>query len=165
MKCSTVEKWIYLFDELEEEDRASLNRHIASCLTCQKIYRRVRDEKDILRRTLVTAPDMTNHARLTANIMAALNREDNQRNSLFGLAAWYLSKPVQYGLLTLSLLLGVFFFVQYNQSIRLDSSRSYASSDQKAGTVELNSTLFYQELNRTKQAGIIDALSIHQCLQ
>lgn len=166
MNCSTVEKWIYLFDELEEEDRASVNRHVASCLACQKIYLSVRNEKDILRRTLATTPGIANHARLTSNIMAAINRKDNQRYSGFDLAAWYFSKPMQYGLLTLSLFLGIFFFVQYSQPNRLASGGSYTHSNQKAATVELNSTLFYQEFNRGKQAGIrTTALSIHQCFQ
>jgi len=165
MKCSTVEKWIYLFDELEEEDRVTVNRHIASCLSCQKVYLGMRDEKDLLRRTLVP-PDITNHARLTSSIMAAINREDNQRVSVFDLAAWYFSKPMQYSLLTLSLFLGIFFYVQYNQSTRLVSSGSYSHSNQKAATVELNSSLFYQEFNRTKQSGISPAaFSIHQCIQ
>ena len=166
MNCSTVEKWIYLFDELEEEDRARVNRHIASCPACQKVYLRVRDEKDILRRTLATPTDIANHARLTSNIMAAIRREDSRRSSFFDLAAWYFSKPVQYSLLTLSLFLGIFFLVQYNQSTRLASSGSYVHLNQLAATVELNSTLFYREFNRTKQPGISTAtFSVHQCLR
>jgi len=106
------------------------------------------------------------YSRLTGNIMAALKREDNQRSSVFDLAAWYFSIPMQYGLLTLSLFLGILFFVQYNQTNRLASSGSYTHSNQKAATVELNSTLFYREFNRTKQSGIsTTAFSIHQCLQ
>src|SRR5258705_13958889 len=104
MSCSNVRKCIYLFDELEEEERARVNHHMASCPACQEVYQRVRNEKDILKRALVTTPDSMNSARLTANIMAAINRQEDEPSSLFDLAVGYLlSQRMQYGLAPLSL--------------------------------------------------------------
>jgi hypothetical protein len=161
MNCSTVEKWIYLFDELEEEDRASANRHIATCPACQKVYLRVRNDKDFLRRTMATLPGITNRARLTSSIMAAVNHEHSQRSPVFDLA-WYFSKAMRNGLVALSLFLVSFFFVQYNQANHVASS----GTNTKAAMVELNSTMFYQNFNRTKQSGVSTAaFSIHYCLQ
>src|SRR6266850_4679595 len=154
MNCERVEKWIYIFDELDEEERAGVNRHVASCMACQKFFLRIRNEKDIMRRALMTLPDNANRARLTSNIMAAINREDDHRLSVVEIAVGHLfSKPVQYGLLAWSLILGISFIIEYNQSNRLPLHGSLAQSTQKA-SVELNSILFYQEFNRMKQAGI-----------
>src|SRR6185295_13577672 len=114
MKCSETEKLIYLFDELEESDRAEVQRHIASCLACQELYQRTRIEKDILRKTLLSRPhELPNHARLTSNIMAAIQRQRTERVSV--LDAVFHSLSVKYGLLILSLFLGISFFLQYNE--------------------------------------------------
>jgi hypothetical protein len=168
MKCSDVEKLIYLFDELEERDRTEVQRHIASCLACGELYQRTRIEKDLLRQTLLTRPfELPNHARLTSNIMAAIHQKGNERSSVFDLAFHFVfSKPVRYGLLTLSLFLGLSFFLQYNESARLPAYESYDHSNPGAATIELNSTSFYQEFNRLKQSGTgTTAFSLHQCLQ
>src|SRR5258708_18034624 len=164
MICSNVRKCIYLFDELEEEERARVNRHIASCPACQGVYQRVRNEKDILKRALVTPPDNEISPRLTANIMAAINHEEDERPSLFILAVGYLlSKPIRYALATLSLFLGLFFFTEYNQPVR--SIAVKVQTKQRVAGVALNSAMFYKEFNRMRQSGITTkALSIYQCL-
>ena len=167
MKCSEAEKLIYLFDELEEKDRAEVQRHIASCVVCRELYQRTRIEKDILRQTPLTRPhELPNHARLTSNIMAAIQRQNTDRVSVLDTIFQSLfSKPVKYGLLTLSLFLGISFFLQYNESAR-HPVRSYDLSTSMVAKVELNSTSFYQELHRVKQSGAgPTAFSIHQCLQ
>jgi len=168
MSCSNVRKCIYLFDELEEEERARVNHHFATCPACQGVYQRVRNEKDILKRALVTPPGNMNSARLTANIMAAINHEEeDERSSLFDLAVGYLlSKPMQYSLATLSLLLGLVFFAEYNQPMPLRSIAPQVQTKQRAAGVALNSKMFYQEFTRMRQSGITTkALSIYQCLQ
>ncbi len=166
MICSNVRKCIYLFDELEEEERARVNRHIASCPACQGVYQRVRNEKDILKRALVTPPDNEISTRLTANIMAAINHEEDERPSLFILAVGYLlSQPMQYGLATLSLFLALFFFTEYNQPFPLRSMAPQVQTKQRTAGAALNSATFYQEFTRMKQSGITTkTLSIYQCL-
>ena len=113
MKCTEIERMIYLFGELEENERRMVNQHIATCISCEKLHERQQEYRSAIKKFAATSP-IANKGRLTDQIMAAIEKKET-RSHVDLLERVLLTSPAKFSLAAVSLFLFMFFISEINQ--------------------------------------------------
>ena len=143
MKCSSIEKQIYLYPELNDREREETDRHVAACASCRKLFERVNDERDVLQKALRIDPVVPDQAALTSRVMSAIHAgNQSNRSILRNLWRDIRQSPLRYAMMALSLILIVTFISEATiPSDRPFTTRIVKNVDH---AVTLNSASLYQ---------------------
>lgn len=167
MKCSHYQERIYLFDELNADEKRGVLAHIASCHACRQCYHRMRQDRAIVKAAFTT-PAME-EARLTARIMEGIGHRRSDRVSLKDHLLHFLhDTPMRYALGTLSGFMIIFFCIEFLRSPGHDPGAVMLPDATLPKTVALNET-FYRELkpdpNNDGYPWGGNTLSLYTCIQ
>jgi len=140
MRCRRSEKLIFLYNELDSDERLRLDQHVATCENCRLLLEKVLENQQNIQQ--VMTPPLSSDARLTDKIMnevIAANRKSNASRSRFipTLSGYKLSRI---GLAALSILLIVGFIAEFNRPIV--NEPVYTHTQPERNTIELNTTAF-----------------------
>jgi len=72
MNCEHWEQHLYLYRELNAEEQAAINRHVATCLRCRALLDAVQQQYTLTHRAAAERPEPADATRLTGAIMAAI---------------------------------------------------------------------------------------------
>ncbi len=142
MKCSKSEKLIYLYYELDPDERSALDRHLATCEKCRALLAEVQTYQQTVQHQ-PSSPAATSE-RLTERIMNAVIASQRKTESSRGdfLAVFtnhYLSRTA---FAALSLLLVSAFITELNHPSLGTTSQSMEYASASIKSVELNSQTF-----------------------
>ena len=163
MNCKDVKRNIYLYDELSNEEKAAVDKHIAGCDECSILFEQVQQQLAIVGRaaTWVESPD--DSSRLTHKIMSSVktgvprHRISFQRLNL---------TPARLVMTSLSLFLIVLFISEYREGWDYNQRQKakYQTSTTTSGEgVILNSGSFVRGSRSKKK--VSSFRSIYQCLR
>jgi len=148
MKCKDFEQEIYLYSELSETERIRVDVHIQECADCKELFELVSSTRVLIEQAAITKPELTNHARLTSNIMQAIAVQQKQSSS------WLNSLFVRYAMVAASLILIVWFFQE-------QQSATEPPQQHLATVVKLNSQPIGKIINKDKKKPV----SIYACIK
>ena len=108
MKCLNAERNIFLFGELEEQEKQETLIHIASCERCARLYEETKTTTRVV--TKAFAPPEPDTLKLTNLIMGKVEMLERKQKTVFDqLFDYFELKPVRYALATISLVLLISF--------------------------------------------------------
>jgi len=144
MKCSEIEKCLYLYTELTAAEQEETDQHVKTCASCAKIKERM----DMVRYATAFqqrhAPRPAHEARLTQKIMSAVNQLQESRKPVHDRFHRGLFMPLlRYSLAGLSAILIAFFIGEYAYTTyraRPSTQHTIAQGDH----AELNIASFHQ---------------------
>lgn len=140
MKCKDFEQEIYLYSELSETEKIRVDAHIQECDACKELFQLVSSARVSIEQASLKKPELTNHARLTSNIMQAV--ADQQKQSTL----WINSLFLKYTMVAASLALIIVFGVE-----QLSHIDNLSKTMPGAKTVTLNSAVSMKGAFERKQ--------------
>jgi hypothetical protein len=166
MRCVKYERLIYLFSELDPQDKTTLQSHMESCSSCQVLFRQVRDERDLFKQ--VYTPGAAADVDLAEKIMRAIPEKSttplNVVDKIFDIIA---GRGVRYAMAAASAVLIVFFISEL--SWRPESAHLVYEHDASPGDVKFDSDVFYEPVKETltfsRQEISSSRLSLYECLR
>lgn len=109
MKCKDFEQEIYLYSELTASEKEPVDEHIRQCAACQKLFATMRRYQSVVNELAENKPQPVNHARLTSNIMQAIQSKPKEESTLFSLLQ---RSFVKYSFVAASLMLVILFVTE-----------------------------------------------------
>lgn len=113
MKCKDFEQDIYLYSELSKAEKLRLNAHLQECAECKALFQLVLVTQELITKESSAKPEVVNHARLTSNIIQAIQAE-SPKQSVF--AARVKQLFLKYSFATASLTLVILFVTEQQTS-------------------------------------------------
>jgi predicted anti-sigma-YlaC factor YlaD len=145
---------IYLYDELTDAEKQSVDDHVASCKSCRQLLEQVNTTKLVVRTAAQQKPEPRNAARLTSSIMTAVTREAaSSRNPI---VRAFDQVYLRYGMAAVSIGLLVLFVVEQQMPTRHPVERLYQGK-----TVALAMPPLGHVVQQRKQRSI----SLYACAQ
>lgn len=154
MKCADYKRMFYLYDELTDTEKLKVQRHIASCAACQRLFHHVQQERHVFKTIAPSYRATGTDPALTMRIMHAVSSKKSLKLSVTGKLLEFLQyRPVRYALSVLALSLICFFLVEFHRAPDIREAHAIYPGRPDSRTVKLNSTLFREKIKRTLESG------------
>lgn len=163
MKCE-FEKRVYLYDVLDDREKADVGRHLASCPACRELQRRLFYEHDIVRKASRENAVSYDASYLTDRIMKAVSSVKSRVSFYDRLLYYFDASPVRYALGVLSSALVIFFLIESNRGSATVEASAYQVFHDSKETATLNSSAFRQELQRKRELST-EGASLYSCIK
>lgn len=164
MKCSEIEKNIYLYNELSAHERAETDEHVRTCAACKGIMEQAIILQNVMKSHQAHTALMTNHAQMTRRIMDALDMVAESRNAprhWFPFA--FSMNALRYAMATLSLILVSIFIGEFSIG-----SDTLMLAEHRPGTpggqTELNLASFNTAFLESKETDERPFMLLSECL-
>lgn len=155
MKCKDFERDIYLYPELSEAERIRVDSHIQECAACRELFQVVLSTQTLIAKASVIKPELTNHGRLTSNIMQAIQSKPQNES---GFVTLLQQSFVKYSFVAASLVLVIAFGVE-----QLSPVESFSKRMPETNTVTLNSASFMKAALERKEKPEAAKTSLYAC--
>lgn len=139
MKCKDFEERIYLYSELSEAERQSLEAHIKNCAACARLFQDFTSIRQHIAKVAALKSEPVNNARLTSNVMQAIGRQQKKTS------VWFNSSVLKCAMVAASLTLIVLFGIEQMEPYELKKQIPVAH------TVVLESTSISKNFLNRKQ--------------
>lgn len=118
MKCSDLEKSIYLFEELSASEKRNLEMHLAECAACRALAAQVKKSRSIIQEASTLIPELKNPNQITQRIMQELRTEE--RVGVWSQLTVYIDSVfVRYAFSAMSLVLVLLFVWEWRSEVDL----------------------------------------------
>lgn len=134
MKCSEVEKRIYLYRELNEAQRKQADEHIAQCASCRSLATQAFHHQELIKNIRPIKAVVNNPEWLTRQIMNVVERKEKRVSFFDDIVTLLDSLFVRYAFSLASLLL-IGFFVVEQQRPDYTPPVAQINMEQQQGTV------------------------------
>jgi hypothetical protein len=170
MNCKENEPMIYVWNELTEEERVHLLKHLADCPACSRLYLETTQLQNKIGRVAADKTTVTNAAALTSRIMSAVHQQQKSETRNILSKIFPPLYVVRYSFALMSLLLLITFGTEYLYGI----GRRSNESGNRGETVILSSSIIHPTKNdRKKKKSIFsvcrspftDQLTYLQCIK
>ena len=171
MKCSEYEKLIYLFHELNDSERRTLNEHLSECNACTKLFARIQREQEGAKALFKTVPEKFENENpfLTAKIMATIQNEHARTESMIERFLPFMRfRVLRYSMAMISVLLLAFFVAELQPGQQVASAMEYYKRTPITKTVQLNSVAFREKFRnsiKTNKPELAATFSVSDCLK
>lgn len=145
MECVKSKKLIYLFDELNDNEKLLLDQHMKTCENCRKLLIEVKSNRRFFQQ--VMSPPINTSEQLTDNIMNEVIKA--KRETSVGRDPFPILNRlyVRFAFAAVSLLLLITFVTEFNQRLVVEHHKDIFTY-RNSRTVRLNSSDFYNPSNR-----------------
>jgi predicted anti-sigma-YlaC factor YlaD len=154
MNCEEVEKEIYLYRELTDAERKLVDTHIQTCTACKELFQVVLSTQTLIEKASIIKPELSNHGRLTSNIMQAVAKQQTKS------ASWINSLFLKYVMVAASVALVIAFGVEQLSPVDGPYKRMPV-----ARTVTLNSASFMKAALERKEKPDTNKPSLYACFK
>ncbi len=170
MKCSEFEKLIYLYRELDDVEKQSLEAHLVTCSSCSAIFDQARKDQVKMSSIVKEVPDKFKNVNpfLTSKIMSGIEQEEER--SRVSIIEQFLPvfrfQWLRYAFALMSLVLIAVFIVEVNPVYQTKNVVSFYRRIPIKKTVQLNSSAFGERIKnspRNNQSGT-ESFSFAECL-
>jgi uncharacterized membrane protein YgcG len=162
MKCKKIESFIYVYSELDEQEKQIVNTHVHGCLSCQALFAKINHQHSLIRKVgempvLADSPE-----RIKRNIMQAIEtRKENWFDTIISMVRIYWLRT---SFAVASILLAGFFFTE----LSTDYSRTVINSNNSVlNNIRLNTPKFLKahvdRRESTNQISFYDCLKHADC--
>lgn len=118
MKCSEIEKDIYLYDELASRERERVDAHVNTCAHCMQVLNAFRDARKVVALHQSETFWLSNHAAMTHRIMDAVQATQRSKHQqLKEVFRSVIAAPFRHHMAVLSIVLVVFFVTEYGSGM------------------------------------------------
>ncbi len=162
MMCADFEEDIHLYRELTDTEKLRVDSHLQECATCRELFQLVSAAQHHIAQTAAVKPLPENEARLTRNIMQAIDDVSVKKQTVFN--AFFESVFVKYSLAALSFALIVGFTFEF-QSENRSTIPSHTATVTPAKTVTLNTTMLLQAVHEKTRAKQKEPRSLYACIK
>jgi hypothetical protein len=150
MNCKEIEKDIYLYDELTDTEKRSVDSHLQQCEACKKLFEIAQSHQAVIQKLSGYKPQPENYSKITSSIMQAIDVPLNQNI----LTKFFEGLFVRYTFLTASLVLIIFFLIE--QQAEPDTEHQQVAN--QSATVILKTSGTLQNIRNKKETGNITSL-------
>jgi hypothetical protein len=163
MDCSDYTKLIYLFDEINQDEKQKLTRHLQTCKACLHLFEQRSIDQNILSEVF-RAPAVDEKV-LTARIMRSIEEKDIRVSLLDRLVGAFDLVPVRHAFVVISVFIVGFFISEYN-AVPADL-RTTVTQAGGVKEVTLSPALFekFQTALKAKPDVSSNNLSLLDCIQ
>lgn len=167
MKCHEVKKHIYLYDELTDEERALVIRHIEGCSACRESFKFFQDQQLLVKEAASERPVLNDPMQMTSRIMSSIEKKKVKKyagvDSIMSYFDWGL---VRYGMAALSVMLIVFFLTEQNvQGAEGGMSTDTNKAKRSTSGWTFSMTSLQEIVNRGKVVRNESPESIYDCIK
>lgn len=138
MKCADYTKKIYLWNELEQHEKAGVLSHLENCADCKKLFDETQALFQITNKVAQHQPEIPHAAQLTSKIMEGVYAT---RKKPSGIKIWWSQHGLRLTSLSFSLVLLFAFGIEYFNVGAPAQTRNQSTS----GTVILNARMFKEK--------------------
>jgi len=160
MKCDEIESLIYLYNELDEQERYQVDTHVKDCASCKTFFVTLNNQHSLIQKASELPISAAYPERIKRNIMQVVERSNrNWMEELFSIATSYWLRA---SLAVASILLAGFFFVEFSTYSRISIPSTNATS-----STYLNTSKFLkahmERRESTNQVSFYDCLKQSDC--
>jgi len=153
MKCSDCEKLIYLYKELDSNERQKLEAHLLSCTSCSARFEQFQKNQMMISAAVKDVPGKFKNENpfLTAKIMSAIQK-DAERTKVSIIERFlpvFRFQPLRYAFALISFALIVMFVVEIDPAYQTKSVVSFYRQIPIKKTVQLNSRVFAESVRNS----------------
>jgi Putative zinc-finger len=160
-ECREVRRAIYLYRELGDKDRASIDEHLLTCDECRSLYRETEGVRNLVKGALsVNVPENQMEA-LTSRIMEAVEKKSPRIQILHYLTLFFDHRITRFAFGSFSAILLAVLLYQLGDVQDFPSERGFRNGD----GAELNSRHFYQIINGRKNPEKRKIASFVDCIK
>lgn len=167
MKCSDSKKLIYLYTEINDGMRVKLMEHLKTCRDCSIVFEAFQRDQKLINASFV--PPATDHAILTNRIIRKIREAGPKRNPVMEQLFWLIdSKPLKYGLASISLILITQFSSEWSLSPKDRPVAERQAIVPRQAAVKLNTAYFKllgDKLRKREYLSTPENISFYECLQ
>lgn len=158
MSCQECEEAIYTYREQKEATHQIIQRHIAHCPICDKLFKEVQLMEQFTITASKAIPIQANPKWLTNRIMSMIEMESKQpKPSIFSLTQFFDSALTRYSLSGVSIVLLLLFFIELgNIDSRTNSIKGPMASLQRIVIDSRELRKDYANRKFTKRSRIAD---------
>ncbi len=161
MKCQECEPLIYLYEELDGEERKRLDQHLEACPDCVSLLASVQQNHSIIKQAMDFPLTPVDSARLTNNVM---DRVFPARTAVSTTGEYIWSRVFRYAFTMASLCILLVFYAEWQSNGTLPANQ-FSEKNQASKEAALispsiremresrkqSSISLYEKLNKTKQ--------------
>ncbi len=158
MKCEKIVSSIYLYNELDEQERHQVDIHIDGCSSCKILFTQTSNQQLLIRKAGETPILAASPERIKRNIMQAIvGTKRNWFDEIILIVNQYLLRA---SLVVASILLTAFFFSE----LSADYTRTPLNSTYTASSgIRLNTPKFLKDHIKRREA--TNQVSFYDCLK
>ncbi|HEU5148156.1 MAG TPA: hypothetical protein VFT90_15635 [Chryseosolibacter sp.] len=164
MKCSEIEKDIYLYDELASPERNRIDAHVSTCAHCMQVLKALRDARKAVALHQSETPLLPNHAAMTHRIMDGIQATQRSKHpQLKEVFRRMIAAPVRHHMALLSIVLVLFFATEYGSGMgKQKIVKQYRGLPGRK--TELNIAAFHTAFFETRKEGNQSSHGIADCV-
>jgi hypothetical protein len=147
MSCMECEKFIFLYKELNAEEKEKLDAHLAICNSCGKIFEQTQQHRTVVQHVLKHVPEKFENENpfLTAKILSAIQAKKAESVLEKSLPILRFSL-VRYSMALISIMLLVTFLVEIQPTQNIAGLVARYRQLPVTKTVRLNSQTFHEQI-------------------
>lgn len=157
MKCGKIESLIYLYYELDQQERHLVDMHMNECSSCKALFVKTSGQHSLIRKVGEMPLTARSPEQIKRNIMKAV--ESSNRNWFDEFVTIVTTHWIRAPLAVASMLLTGFFFVELSS----DHSQMNIRSKYTASTTYLNTSKFLEV--QVKRRESVAQVSIYDCFK
>jgi hypothetical protein len=171
MTCAECEKLIYLYTELDPDEKQKLTRHLETCSSCKELFASIQRKQEVLFPLLKSVPEKFENENpfLTAKIISAIQSGKVESESIIERFLPFLRfEALRYSMAAVSLMLVALFIKEMKPTEQAVSAIAYYKKMPIRKTVQLNSVAFREQLKKTVKTNrpeLAAAFSLSVCLE
>jgi predicted anti-sigma-YlaC factor YlaD len=157
MKCEKIESLIYLYNELDKQQRHQVDMHLSGCSSCKALFGQVNDQYSMIRNIGEMPIVAESPERIKRGIMQAI--ESSKKNLLDEIISIVTAYWLRVSLSVASILLAGFFFVE----LSVVYSRTTVNSTYSVSSTYLNTPKFLKAHVKRRESS--NQVSFYDCLK
>jgi hypothetical protein len=169
MRCARYNKLIYLYDELEGNEKKDVDAHLQTCQHCRFYFEQQQSEQRFLK-SIFRSPSMPVDSLLTNRIMAAIPMKSIRKIDSIELTFGFLQRSsIRYALASISVLLCVFFISELRPMASKDLNIAWRNDPNAIHkNAKLNSANLYELTGQSNGSSAVfthsKTLSLYECI-
>jgi hypothetical protein len=169
MRCVQYNKLIYLYSELEANEKQDVNAHLRTCKHCQLYFEQRQSDQHFLK-SIFRVSSVQVNSLLTDKIMASIPAKSIRKSDTIELIFGFLQRsPIRYALASASVSLCIFFMFELRpMSNRNQNKTSHNDTDSLLKDAKLNAVNLYELSRHSSSSSVVinhsKTLSIYECV-
>ncbi len=153
MTCEQIKQDIYLYDELSSAEKEACDKHIKTCVACERLFHEVQQQKSLINQAAAWQAKPDNSALMTQQIMeAVITSKAKNTSPIAKLIHKFNLSQLRLAFASLALFLTVFFFWEFNQPwshAHRSSPEVSVNESRKASILDTNQV--FENIKRRKR--------------
>lgn len=151
MKCKEFEEKIYLYEELNDSEKAKIDEHRSHCQACDKLADHFFQSQALIKKVSTSKAELKNPYQLTQQIMNSIVKEKRGVSVLDQLSSYLDNLFIRYAFGVASLWLVAFFLYEQQTIDQLDPIKVIKTEIKSGPVLEMNTFLNHYRNQRVNK--------------